>query len=295
MTDTPPQLMLNCLTIDVEDYFHTNSMDAVVPPQTWDALPQRAERNTYRVLELLAEHDTKATFFVLGWVAERHPHLVGDIVAGGHELACHGHLHRLAYDLGPTEFKRDVVRARDLLQDMTGSKVEGYRAASYSIVPSTMWAIDILIDCGFGYDSSIFPIRHDLYGIPGFDRFRVRLDRPRGSIVEIPPSTLRIGGMNLPMAGGGYFRIAPYSLTRWAIRRLNRVDHQPAVVYIHPWELDPDQPRLDVGRRTRLRHYSRLEAMDRKLRRLLAEFRFAPLRDVFADSEPKRATYNDTT
>lgn len=282
---------LNCLTVDVEDYFHPNAMDSAVSPSEWPDLPQRAEANTRRLLDLLEAHDTRATFFVLGWVAERSPTLVADIVSRGHEIACHGYLHRLAYELGPAEFRRDVERARAVLQDLVGAEIRGFRAASYSIVSSTMWAIDTLIELGFEYDSSIFPVRHDLYGIPTFDRFRVRLERPSGSIVEIPPSTVRIAGINLPVAGGGYLRLAPFGFTRWAIRRLNDVDRQPALVYVHPWELDPDQPRLAVGPRTRFRHYSRLATTERKLKRLLAEFRFAPLREVFADTEAAPARY----
>lgn len=282
---------LNCLTVDVEDYFHSNAMDSAVSPSQWHGLPQRVESNTRRLLDLLEAYDTRATFFVLGWVAERYPSLVTDIVSRGHEVACHGYLHRLAYQLGPVEFRRDVQRALAILQDLVGGEVRGFRAASYSIVAGTMWVIDILIELGFEYDSSIFPVRHDLYGIPDFDRFRVRIERPTGAIVEIPPSTVRIAGTNLPVAGGGYLRLAPLGFTRWAIRRLNHVDRQPALVYVHPWELDPDQPRLAVGSRTRFRHYSRLATTERKLKRLLSEFRFAPLREVFADSAAAPARY----
>ncbi len=286
-----PAAPLNCLTIDVEDYFHPNAMDGAVRPDQWGALPQRVESNTNRMLDLLEEHGATATFFVLGWVAERYPALVREIVARGHELACHGHLHRLVYELGPDAFRRDVERARALLQDASGEPVDGFRAASYSIVADTMWAIDTLIDLGFSYDSSIFPIRHDLYGIPSFDRFRVRLQRPAGSIIEIPASTLRFFGANLPIAGGGYLRIAPFSWTRWAIRRLNRLEGQPAIVYTHPWELDAAQPRLTTRYRTRLRHYSRLDGMESKLRRLLTDFRFVPLRAAFAGKEAAPARY----
>lgn len=281
----------NCLTVDVEDYFHPNAMDALLRPDDWDSLPQRVERNTHRVLDLLDQYGARATFFVLGWVGERHPDLVREIVSRGHELACHGHLHRLAYELGPTEFRRDVARARAVLEDAAGERVEGFRAASYSILATTMWAIDILIELGFSYDSSIFPIYHDLYGIPKFDRFRVRLERRAGSIVEIPPSTLRIAGANLPIAGGGYLRIAPLACTRWAIRYLNRVERQPAIVYFHPWEIDCEQPRLAARFRTRVRHYSRLAGMERKLHRLLAQHRFATLRETFAGRVPAPASY----
>lgn len=274
--------MVNALTIDVEEYFHPNAMDGAVDPSEWDALPSRVERNTYRILDLLSERDVRATFFVLGWVAERWPGLVREIARRGHEVACHGFAHRLVYRLGPEQFRADVVRARRILEDCLGVPVVGFRAASYSVVASTLWALDVLIELGLDYDSSIFPVRHDIYGIPSFSRFPIRVQRPAGEILEIPASTLRLWGRNWPVAGGGYFRLLPYQVTRRAIQWLNRREQVPAMVYLHPWELDPEQPRLPAGARTRFRHYTNLGATERRLRALLAEFRFAPIRDAFA-------------
>jgi polysaccharide deacetylase family protein (PEP-CTERM system associated) len=273
--------MLNALTIDVEDYFHPNSMDGACEPSQWDALPHRVEGNTHRVLDLLSAADTRATFFVLGWVAERWPQLVVEIARRGHEVACHGFAHRLAYRLGPEPFRTDVLRARTMLEDLLGRHIRGFRAASYSIVPDSLWALDVLIDLGFEYDSSIFPIRHDLYGIPDFSRVPVRVRRPAGEILEIPASTVRFLGRNWPVAGGGYFRLLPYWVTRRAIARLNRHEGIPAMVYLHPWELDPAQPRLPAGLRTRIRQYTNLHVTEVRLRRLLQEFRFASIADTF--------------
>jgi polysaccharide deacetylase family protein (PEP-CTERM system associated) len=277
--------MLNALTIDVEDYFHANAMDATVAPDSWDALPTRVEVNTRRVLDLLDECDARATFFVLGWVAERWPRLVDDIASRGHEVACHGYAHRLVYQLGPQRFRADVARAKRVLEDRLGRAVDGFRAASYSIVPSTPWAFDILIEQGFRYDASVFPIHHDLYGFPGFSRFAVRVRRPAGEIVEIPGSTVRLFGRNWPVAGGGYFRFLPLAVTCRAIRHLNVRAGAPAVVYLHPWEFDVDQPRLPAPRRARFRHYTNLHRTEPRTRELLRRFRFAPLRAAlsFAD------------
>jgi polysaccharide deacetylase family protein (PEP-CTERM system associated) len=270
----------NVLTVDVEEYFHPNAMDAAVDPSRWDGLPSRIEHNTHRVLDLLSEHDVRATFFVLGWVAERLPNLVAEIARRGHEVACHGYAHRLVYRLGPARFRDDVTRSKRILEDCLGSRIRGFRAASYSIVETTLWALDILIEEGFEFDSSIFPVRHDLYGIPGFHRFAVRLRRGGGEIVEIPLSTVRLLGRNWPVAGGGYFRILPYWMTRMSVRQLNRRDRAPAIVYLHPWELDVDQPRLPAGAVSRFRQYTNLRQVESRLRRLLREFSFAPIRDV---------------
>jgi polysaccharide deacetylase family protein (PEP-CTERM system associated) len=274
--------MLNALTIDVEDYFHANAMDATVAPAAWDTLPPRVEANTRRILDLLAAHDVRATFFVLGWVAERWPHLVDEIVRAGHEVACHGYAHRLVYELGPARFRADVSRAVRVLEDRLGARVEGFRAASYSIIPTVLWAFDVLIEHGFRYDSSVYPIRHDLYGFPGFSRFAVRIRRAAGEIVEVPASTVRLLGRNWPVGGGGYFRLWPFAVTCAAIRRINRRGGAPAIVYLHPWELDVDQPRLAASRRTRFRQYTNLHRTEPRLRLLLRRFRFAPLRDVLA-------------
>jgi polysaccharide deacetylase family protein (PEP-CTERM system associated) len=272
--------VVNALTVDVEEYFHPNAMDAAVQPSEWDALPHRVEGNTRRVLDLLDEFQTRATFFVLGWVAERFPALIAEIARRGHEVACHGFAHRLVYKLGPVRFREDVRRGKRALEDCLGGRVLGFRAASYSIVASTPWALDILIEAGFEYDSSIFPIHHDIYGIPGFSRFPVRVKCTAGDIIEVPPSTLRLLGRNWPVAGGGYFRLLPYHVTTWAIRRINRHDQRPAMIYVHPWEFDVDQPRLAAGRASRLRQYTNLHKTEPRLRRLLSEFRFAPIRDA---------------
>jgi polysaccharide deacetylase family protein (PEP-CTERM system associated) len=273
--------VLNALTVDVEDYFHPNAMDGVVAPAQWDALPHRVEANTHRLLDLLDECDVRATCFVLGWVAERWPQLVTEIARRGHEVACHGFNHRLVYRLGPEPFRADVARARSVLEDVVGQPIAGFRAASYSVVASTLWALDVLIELGFAYDSSIFPIRHDLYGIPGFSRVPVRVQRPAGQILEIPPSTVRLLGRNWPVAGGGYFRLLPYWVTRRALLRLNRRERRAGMVYVHPWELDVEQPRLAGPAHARLRQYANLHRTEERLRRLLREFRFAPIRDVF--------------
>lgn len=274
---THPAGRLNALTIDVEEYFHPNAMDGTVSPESWGTLPHRVEGNTRRLLDLLAEHGVRATFFVLGWVAERWPHLVDEIARHGHEIGCHGYAHRLVYDLGPQRFREDVARAKALLEQRLGKAIAGFRAASYSVIASTPWALDVLIEAGFRYDSSIFPIRHDIYGIPGFSRFPVRLRRPAGEIVEVPASTVRWLGRNWPVAGGGYFRLLPYQVTSRALRRINRQDGAAALVYLHPWELDVDQPQLPAGLFTRWRQYTNLHRTEPRVRRLLREFRFAPI------------------
>jgi len=278
--------MINVLTIDVEEYFHPNSMDGVVEPDQWDKVPHRVEANTHRLLDILSEHGVHATFFVLGWVAERWPELVREIARRGHEVASHGYAHRLVYKLGPEKFRADVRRGKHLLEDCVGAPVVGFRAASWSIVSSTMWALDILIEEGFAYDSSIFPIRHDIYGIPGFSRFPVTIQRAAGEILEIPPSTVQLLGRNFPFGGGGYLRLFPYEFTRRAIRRLNGHEARPAMVYIHPWEMDVDQPRLVASARSRFRQYVNLRRTEPRLRRLLREFTFAPVASVFCEDMP---------
>ncbi len=276
---SPPPIV-NALTIDVEEYFHANALDGAVSPADWNSLPQRVEHNTLRLLDVLDEHGARATFFMLGWVAERWPQLVTEVARRGHELASHGYAHRLVYRQDPQQFRADVVRGKAILEDRLGAPVFGFRAASYSLVARTLWALDVLIEEGFRYDSSIFPIRHDIYGIPDFTRFAVKLQRPAGEIVEIPASTLRFLGRNWPVGGGGYFRLFPYALTRSALRYLNRHDRAPAIVYLHPWELDPEQPRLAAGVRSRFRQYTNLHRTEARLRRLLRDFRFAPIAEA---------------
>jgi len=275
--------MLNALTIDVEDYYHVSAFDSVVSCDTWHCYESRVEKNTQRILDMLDQSKTKATFFVLGCVAEGHRGLVESINKCGHEVASHGYSHRRIYTQTPEVFREETKKAKTILEDIIGEPVNGYRAASYSIVEESLWALDILAEEGFRYDSSIFPVRHDSYGIPGYERFFHVIDRKEsGTIAEIPLSTWRLFGTNLPVGGGGYLRLFPYSLTRMALLTLNRQEQQPAVVYFHPWEIDPDQPRIQSGLKSRLRHYTNLKTMERKVRKLLSTFTFAPIRDVYA-------------
>jgi polysaccharide deacetylase family protein (PEP-CTERM system associated) len=281
--------VLNAMSVDVEDYFHVSVFDGVVPRGRWDSLESRVQRNTERLLAVFDEAGVRATFFVLGWVAERFPGLVTQIAGLGHEVASHGYAHRLAYDQTPQDFRSDVRRAKSGLEDTIGAPVLGFRAPSYSITPRSLWAIDALIDEGFQYDASIFPIRHDRYGIPQSPRHPYVLNRPTGSIVEVPGSTVQVGRMNLPVAGGGYFRIFPYAWTKWGIARLNNHDRRPAVFYLHPWELDPSQPRLPTSFLGRFRHYRNLHRTEDRLRTLLKDFSFGPLRTVLELPNPVAA------
>ena len=269
--------IVNAMSVDVEDYFHVSVFDGIVPRTEWDAMESRVCANTERLLDIFDEYSVRSTFFVLGWVGEKYPALVTKIAARGHEVASHGYAHRLVYDQTPAAFREDVRRAKALLEEASGRPVVGYRAPSYSITPRSLWALDVLIEEGYQYDSSIFPIRHDRYGIPVSDRQPYRIDRNGGSLIEVPGSTTRLGPMNLPVAGGGYFRILPYRWTQWGIRRVNEQERRPAVFYLHPWEIDPDQPRLHAGRLGRFRHYRNLDSTEQRLRQLLSDFRFQPM------------------
>jgi polysaccharide deacetylase family protein (PEP-CTERM system associated) len=269
------------MTIDVEDYFHVSVFDGVIPRTEWEGLESRVCANTERLLAIFAEHDVKATFFMLGWVAERFPQLVSRVAALGHEIASHGYGHRLIYDQTRSAFRDDVRRAKALLESASGTAVLGYRAPSYSITPRSLWALDILIEEGYSYDSSIFPIRHDRYGIPLSPRHPYLIRRPGGVLLEAPASTAALGPLNLPVAGGGYFRILPYQWTRSGIRSVNR-EGRAAIFYLHPWEIDPGQPRLKAGLLSRFRHYRHLDKTEARLRRLLVDFRFGPMKHVFS-------------
>lgn len=277
--------MKNALTFDVEEYFHAEAFSRVLRPEEWPTLESRVTRSTERLLDLLDREQVRATFFVLGWVAERHRALVRSIASLGHEIACHGHGHRMIQYLSRQEFEGDVTRAKDALEDTTGRPVLGYRAPTFSIMRSTLWSLDVLAETGFRYDSSIFPVVHDRYGIPDAPRFPHRLKTPNGGeITEFPPSTITLLGRRLPVAGGGYFRLFPYGFTRRAITRLNRGEGQPAMVYLHPWEFDPDQPRLPVGPLSRFRHLVNVGRTEARLTRLLSDFSFAPAADVLAET-----------
>lgn len=274
------ETIVNALTVDVEDYFHVSAFTNFVRRSDWDGLESRVCRNTERLLDIFDEAEVRGTFFVLGWVAERFPALVGRIHDAGHEVASHSFEHGLVYDTTPEAFRQDLRRASAAIADACGVKVCGFRAPSYSITKSSLWALDILIDEGYTFDSSIYPIRHDRYGIPDWTRQVHQIERAEGTIWELPGSTVRYSGVNLPMGGGGYFRLLPYEWTRRGIRTLNRSERRPAIFYLHPWEIDPGQPRINAGRLSRLRHYYNLDETEVRLRRLLKEFRFGTISDV---------------
>jgi polysaccharide deacetylase family protein (PEP-CTERM system associated) len=266
------------LSVDVEDYFHVEAFAGKVSRNDWSTFPSRFAANTRRTLELFANHGCRGTFFILGWVAERDPGLVRTIAEAGHEIGCHSYLHRRVTTLSPAEFREDLRRATHAIEDAAGVRVLGYRAPTFSIRQESLWALDILAEEGFVYDSSFFPIRHDLYGYPEGPRFlhRRKLESGR-TIYELPMSTVRLGGQNWPFGGGGYLRVFPMAYTRWAISRTHRVEKQPAIVYFHPWELDPQQPRIRAGWKSSLRHYRGLETMERSLSTLLSAGKFQPL------------------
>ena len=277
--------MINALTFDVEDYYHVQAFADVIEPSDWSAYPRRVEQNTYRLLEILAVRKIRATFFVLGWVAEQCSGLVAEIFNSGHEIGSHGYHHQMIGRGDERNFRDDIVRAKTTLEDQLGNGVKSYRAPSYSITAKTLWALDVLAAAGFECDSSIFPVVHDNYGIPDAPRFPHYKSLDGGArIAEFPPSTLRICGVNLPVAGGGYFRLFPYSATAWSIRRINDKEMQPAMVYLHPWEIDPEQPRIPASLRSRFRHYQNLRSTEEKLLRLLDDFSWAPMSEVLAIS-----------
>lgn len=284
LTDARSRAITNAMTVDVEDYFQVSAFDDVVSRSEWDRMESRVERNTRRLLDLFDEFGVKATFFVLAWVGERHPALVGEIDRRGHEVASHGYGHRLVYEQTPEAFRDDVRRARSILQDASGQAVVGYRAPSYSITARSLWALDVLVEEGYEYDSSMFPIRHDRYGVPDAPRHRHVRHTPAGPLVELPPATVRTFGINLPAAGGGYLRLLPYGWTHRALTRLNDHERQPAVFYVHPWEIDPDQPRLAARGFSRFRHYRNLHLTAPRLRSLLGSFRFAPAQSLLRRS-----------
>lgn len=274
---------VNLLTIDVEEWFHTSALDPYIGINHWDSLVSRLAPNVYRLLEILATRQTKATFFILGWVAERHPHLVREIAHQGHEIASHGYRHRLIYELTPEKFKEYLERSKKGLEDLIGKAVAGYRATSFSIVKKTLWALDLIQEAGFLYDSSIVPVGfHDLYGIEDFPRFPFV---HANGVLEIPPSTLRIFGKNFPL-GGGYLRLFPYWLTKAGLKRINR-EGQPAMIYLHPWELDVCCPRVkNVDLRTRFRQYVNLRRTEVRVTKLLSDFHWGAIIDYVNVNNP---------
>ncbi len=275
----------NAMTVDVEDYFQVSAFEGHIDRSQWDSLSSRVEANTDRILGLFSDADVKATFFTLGWVAERYPELVRRIVNSGHELASHGYSHVRVTQQTPAEFRADVEKTKKLLEDLGGMAVKGYRAASYSIGADNLWALDELAEAGYLYSSSIYPVRHDLYGMPDAPRFAFH---PRGEtgILEVPITTLRIGGHNLPCGGGGFFRLYPYAVSRWALHRVNQNEGQSGMFYFHPWEIDPGQPRQPgLGLKTRFRHYLNLGRMESRLRALLRDFEWDRMDRTFLASK----------
>jgi polysaccharide deacetylase family protein (PEP-CTERM system associated) len=272
---------VNAMSIDVEDYFQVAAFARQIDRSRWDTMPCRVERNVALILDLFDRHDTRATFFTLGWIAERYPAVVREIVARGHELASHGYGHLRANDQTPAAFREDLVRAKQILEDIGGVSVNGYRAPSFSIGADNLWAHDVIAETGHQYSSSVYPIAHDHYGMPEAPRFPWRT--PSG-LVEIPPSSLRLLGRNLPASGGGYFRLLPYTVSRWGIRRINEREGQACIFYFHPWEVDAKQPRVeDASAKSRFRHYVNLERMVGRLDRLLGDFHWDRVDRVFAD------------
>ena len=273
----------NALTVDVEDYYQVSGFESGIQRDDWPSFPSRVVENTLRILDLLRNRDIKGTFFVVGWIADRHPELVREIDRAGHEIGSHSYWHRLVYDLTPEEFREDLRRSRDILEDIVGKPVTAFRAPSFSIVQRSLWALEILADEGFTVDSSVFPIHHDRCGIPDAPRQPYVCDTAAGPLWEFPASVARLGRVNLPVSGGGYFRLLPYSVSSRLLRRINMRQKQPFVFYVHPWELDPRQPRLKVSSRAmRFRHYVNLATTEAKFMRLLSQFSFGRLDEVLS-------------
>ena len=267
------------LSVDVEDYFHVEAFSGIVDRADWESYPSRVEANTKRLLDLFDEMNVRTTCFILGWVAEREPKLVAEIVRRGHEPACHSYWHRMITRLTPQEFREDTLRSKDCIEQAAGERIFGYRAPTFSITEKSSWAPEILAETGFRYDSSIFPVKHDLYGVPHAPREPFRLDTPSGPLDEYPMTTFRMGfGPNMPVAGGGYLRIFPYWYTSMGVKRAWR-EGLPVITYLHPWEIDPEQPRLNAKLKSRLRHYTNLGKMRDRLRKLVALGEFTSFRD----------------
>ena len=280
--------MINAMTVDVEDYFQVSAFEKVIKAGQWDGLPQRVAQNTHRILDLFEQHQVRATFFTLGWVAERHPQLIRRIVDNGHELASHGYQHIRVTEQTPAQFREDLSLSRKILEDLGGTPVLGYRAASYSICSRNLWALEVLAEEGYQYSSSIYPVKHDLYGIPDAPRFAYHPENAP-KLLEIPISTLKLFGRNLPCGGGGFFRLYPYQVSKSAYRFLNNQEQQPGIFYFHPWEIDPQQPRQqNLSFKTRFRHYLNLGRMENRLTHLLQDFSWDTMQNVFLS--PQSAT-----
>jgi polysaccharide deacetylase family protein (PEP-CTERM system associated) len=279
-----PARLRNAMTVDVEDFFQVQAFASTIDRASWDNWQRRVEANTDRILALFSEKQIKGTFFSLGWIAERHPALIRRIVEQGHELASHGYAHVPVHQQTPEDFRADIRRTKKLLEDTAGVEVRGYRAATFSITEETLWALSILSDEGYAYSSSIYPVVHDLYGMPRAPRFAFKPGS--GSFLEIPMTTVSLFGRNLPWSGGGFFRLLPYSLSRWGLRRVNAREQQPCVFYFHPWEIDTEQPRVSGARfKSRLRHNLNLGRMEARLRRLMSDFSWGRMDHVFLGSD----------
>ena len=272
---------INAMSIDVEDYFQVSAFEPYITKNQWDNLPHRVENNTHKILDILEDRQIKATFFTLGWVAERYPSIVKRIVAEGHELACHGYEHIRVTEQTPDQFRSDVYKAKNILEQQSGKEIKGYRAASYSIGASNLWALNVLQEMGFKYSSSIYPVKHDLYGMPEAPRF---MFEPLQNLdfKEIPITTVQLGYKNWPCGGGGFFRFYPYALSKWALNRVNQQEQKPAIFYFHPWEIDPNQPRQNgLSLKTKTRHYLNLDKMEARLNQLLTDFKWDTMENVF--------------
>ena len=281
--DPAPKEITHVLSVDVEDYFQVEAFAGSVDRKSWNEWPSRVVSNTHRVLDLFDQHNAKGTFFFVGWVAARFPYLVREVQSRGHELACHSYWHRTVYSLTPDEFRKDTRQAKKAIEDAAGVSVTGYRAPSWSITKSCLWALDILAEEGFTYDSSIYPIHHDLYGVPGAQRFPYTHACANGlKLQEFPPATLRFLGTNFPAAGGGYLRIFPTAFTEFAFRTFEKKYNERVVVYLHPWELDPEQPRINGPLKSRMRHYTNLKHMHAKLNTVLSHHKFQAFKNVMA-------------
>jgi polysaccharide deacetylase family protein (PEP-CTERM system associated) len=277
--------IVNALSVDIEDYFQVQAFANTIDRSNWDTHPHRVVQNTEKVLEIFSDGGVKGTFFTLGWVAERYPELIQRIVAEGHELASHGMAHFRVHEQTPDAFREDIRCAKKLLEDTGGVAVTGYRAATFSIGEQNLWAFDILAEEGYQYSSSINPIHHNLYGMPNAPRFGFyptsRTEKENG-IIEFPITTIRVGNTNRPCGGGGFFRLFPYALSRWAMRRVNRLDNQPCIFYFHPWEVDPDQPWIpNISAKTKFRHYLNLKRMEARLRQMTTDFAWDRMDRVF--------------
>jgi len=280
--------LANAMTVDVEDYFQVSAFESHIDRKQWDLLPHRVEVNTHRILDMFAQHQIKATFFTLGWIAERYPELIRRITADGHELASHGYQHVRVTEQTPEEFRLDLRVSRQILEDIGGQPVVGYRAASYSICTKNLWALEVLAEEGYLYSSSIYPVKHDLYGIPDAPRYAFNPENAPG-LLEVPISTLNVFGRNFPCGGGGFFRLYPYMVSKWAYQHINQQEQQAGIFYFHPWEIDPDQPRQqNLPFKSKFRHYLNLNRMQSRLDSLLQDFAWDTMQNVFLSKQIPR-------